>query len=135
MASILDAINAGIKVADSVTRQGKLQCTVLYRHYVSEDGFGGKIYNPSADQPALEMLAIVDWRQKQVRTLQGTLSVSRAYVGFLNAAELSAATDGEGIDDNDIIILPDGTTGPILDMSGFIDSVTTHGVITEVYLG
>jgi hypothetical protein len=81
------------------------------------------------------MRAIVDWKQKQLRLATGQLSVSRASVAFLDIAALVAATGGEGVDDNDLIVLPDGTTGPIIDMSGFIDAGTGHPVMTEVWLG
>lgn len=130
---LLDAIVAGVKVADKVTKD--IQATVLFRHYTGEDGFGQQTYKPAIGLPALQLRAIVDWKQKQVRTLAGTLSVSRAYVGFLDYAALNAATNGEGVNDSDMIELPDGTTGPILDMSGFISPATGHGVITEVWLG
>jgi len=53
----------------------------------------------------------------------------------LDIAALVAATNGAGIDDHDVIVLPDGTTGPILDMSGFIDAGTGHPIATEVFLG
>jgi RNase P/RNase MRP subunit POP5 len=85
--------------------------------------------------PATPLQAIVDWKQRQLRTQEGILSVSRASVAFLNVQALSTATNGEGVNDEDIIVLPDGTTGPILDMGGFIDAGTGHPVATEVYLG
>lgn len=131
--SLLDIVRAGVKIADGVTKP--LQATVGFRHYVSSDAFGAKIYDPPEAQPAALLLAIVDWRQKQLRTMQGTLSVSRASVTFLDVAAVAAATGGEGIDDHDIIILPDGTTGPILDMSGFIDAGTGQAVAWEVFIG
>lgn len=131
--SLLDVLRSGVSIADSVTRP--LQATVQYRHFLSADGQGASLYDPPMDQPALELVAIVDWRQKSLRTMTGELSVSRASVLFLNIAALVAATGGEGIDDGDIIVLPDGTTGPILDMTGFIDAGTGHPVATEVFLG
>ncbi len=63
------------------------------------------------------------------------MSVSRASVLFLDIAALVTATGGAGIDDNDIITLPDGTTGPILNLAGFTDAGTGHPVATEVFLG
>lgn len=131
--SLLDVVRSGVAIADGVTKP--LQATVSFRHYVSSDAYGTKVYAPDVALPALQLKALVDWKQKQVRTMDGVLSVSRAMVMFLDIAALVAATGGEGVDDNDVIVLPDGTTGPILDMSGFIDAGTGHPVATEVWLG
>lgn len=131
--SLLDIVRSAVKIADDVTKP--LQPSVQFRHYVSSDGYGNRVYDPPVSSPALELRAIVDWKQKQLRTTEGILSVSRAMVMFLDIKALVAATAGEGVDDLDMIILPDGTTGPILDMAGFIDAGTGHPVATEVFLG
>lgn len=131
--SILDVLRSGVAIANKVTKP--LQATIQYRHFLSNDGYGAPTYVPDVSLPALTPKTIVDWKQKQVRTQSGILSVSRASVMFLDIAELVAITNGEGISDEDMIILPDGTTGPILDMSGFIDAGTTLPLATEVWLG
>lgn len=131
--SLLDTLRAGVAIANSVTKP--LQATVQFRHYVSSDESGARVYNPPEGSPATELLAIVDWKQKQLRTSEGILSVSRASVMFLDVNALSDATGGEGVNDLDMIVLPDGTTGPILDMSGFIDAGTGEPLATEVWLG
>lgn len=128
MANLLDILRTAVKVADSVTKP--VQATVTFKKAVADSSYEGFSYPNS-----VELRAIVDWRQKQVRTLAGVLSVSRASVTFLDVAALAAATNGEGIDDRDVIILPDGTTGPILDMAGFIDAGTKQPLATEVFLG
>jgi len=126
--SLLDVVRAGVKIADSVTKP--LQATVNFQHFLSADGEGTRTYGG-----VVSLRAVVDWKQKHLRTSTGELSVSRASVLFLDVAALAAATGGDGIDDNDIIVLPDGTTGPILDMGGFIDAGTGQPVATEVWLG
>lgn len=126
--SLLTAVQSAVKVADKVTRP--LQSTVSYRRWLEQDGNGDATF-----ATAVDLLAVVDWKQRQVRTITGLLSVSRAAVTFLDAAALSAATGGTGIGDDDVIVLPDGTTGPILDMAGFIDPGTEIPIATEVYLG
>lgn len=131
--SLLDALRAGVAVANTVTKP--LQATVQFRHYVSSDGEGTKTYNPPVGLPAASLDAICDWIQRSLRTMTGELTVSRTAVMFLDIDALVAATGGEGINDDDVIILPDGTTGPILDMKGFIDKGTGHPIATEVYLG
>lgn len=135
--SLLDVLRTGVKIADGVTKP--LQATVQYWRYISQDSYGTSTYSPpfNAESPTngLRLKAIVDWKQKQVRTMEGILTVSRASVTFLDILAVVVATSGEGISDLDLIVLPDGTTGPILDMAGFIDAGTGHPIATEVFLG
>lgn len=126
---LLDTLRSAVRIADKVTKP--IQATVTYKRAVADtSGYGAFTYPTT-----VTMKAIVDWKQKQLRTPEGILSVSRASVMFLDIEELKAATNNQGIDDNDQIILPDGTTGPILDMAGFIDAGTTLPLATEVFLG
>lgn len=126
--SLLDTFRLGVRIADKVTKP--VQPEVTFEKYTGSDGYGTKLY-----ASAVPLKAIVDWKQKQVRTQEGILSVSRASVTFLDIDKLKSATNNEGVDDNDRITLPDGTTGPILDMSGFIDAGTGIPLATEVFLG
>lgn len=127
--SLIALLRKGVKIADKATKS--LQSVVTLRHYTgSQTLLGDKSYTS-----AVELRAVVDWEQRQIRTSGGVLSVSRAMVLFLDVAALSAATNAQGVDDEDIITLPDGTTGPILDMGGFIDPGTGRPLATEVYLG
>lgn len=126
--ALLDILRTGVKIANTVTKS--VQAEVTFERYLSSTGEGEKTY-----ASAVLLRAIVDWKQKQVRTTTGVLSVSRAMVMFLDVDALKAATAGNGVDDHDRITLPDGTTGPILDMSGFIDAGTKLPLATEVYIG
>lgn len=131
--SLLDVIRSGVKVADNVTKP--LQATVQYYRYAGSDGYGTIIYEPDASLPGVPLLAIVDYKSSQVRTKEGVLTVSRATVLLLDVNAVIAATGGAGIDNNDKFILPDGDTGPTLDIRGFVDAGTTHPVATEVVIG
>lgn len=126
--SLLNVVRSAVAVANKVTKP--LQPKVTYRRFTSGDGEGTKAHGS-----AVLLDAIVDWTQKSLRTSSGELTVSRASVSLLDIKQVVAATNGEGIGDNDIFILPDGTTGPILDMKGFIDAGTGHPIATEVFLG
>lgn len=126
--SLLDTIRLGVAVANNVTKS--LQPLVTYERSLGDNGFGTNNY-----AAPVQLHAIVDWKQKHLRTQSGELTVSRASVQFLDIQEVVAATGGVGIDDDDKITLPDGTTGPIIDMSGFIDAGTGHPFATEVFLG
>jgi len=126
--ALIDIVRSGVKLADNLTKS--LQATVQFQRHLGDDGFGTDTY-----ATAVPLKAIVDWKQKHLRTQTGELSVSRASIMFIDLAALNATTGGQGVSDQDKITLPDGTTGPILDMSGFIDAGTGHPVATEVFIG
>jgi len=125
--SLLDVVRSAVKIADKVTKP--LQGLVSFERYLSQDGFGTKTYATPAT-----LRAIVELKQQQVRSTSGELSVSRASVLFLDVAGLKAVAPS-GVSVNDRVTLPDGTTGPILNLSGFVDAGTTHAVATQVFLG
>lgn len=127
--SLLDVLRGGIKTADNITKP--LQSDVSYSKAVADPGGYGLFTFPST----VTLKAIVDGRQRQVRTVEGILSVSRATVIFLDVDALSTATGGAGVSDNDKIVLPDGTTGPILATDGYTDPGTGKPVVTRVFLG
>jgi hypothetical protein len=126
--SLLDVLRSGVAIADSILKP--LECDVTLERYIGTDGYGTDLW-----APPVTMKAICDWRQAQVTTVGGSLAVSRVVVTFIDIKEMEAKTNGEGISDQDRITLPDGTTGPILDMAGFIDAGTGQPLATDVYLG
>jgi len=125
--SLLDALRAGIKVADQITKP--LQATVSYVRETGNDAYGPTF------AAAVSLRAIVDYKAAQVRTREGVLTVSRATITLLNIAEVVTATGGAGIGNNDVFTLPDGDTGPTLDIGGFVDAGTGHPIATTVMLG
>jgi hypothetical protein len=138
---LLDALRGGVAVANTVTKQ--LQGTVMYSRFQSDPtGSGDRTYFQAPSQqmpgnplPAVPLQAIVEWKQRVVRTRTGELAVSSSNVLLLDVAALAAATGGNGIGPFDVLVLPDGTTGPILNISGFMDSGTTQPLATQVFLG
>jgi len=116
---LLDDLVDGVATIDAETRD--LQPEVTVYRWAWQDAHGKARYAAPTREPA-----IVDWRQKQVRTRAGSEAVSRAYVGFLRPT---------AIDEKDKVVLPDGTTGPILDMSGFVSRETGRPIFVEVWLG
>ena len=71
-----------------------------------------------------------------VRTSTGADVVVRASVTFLTPLTANGAeTRTEPIDPRDKIILPDGTTGPIVNISGPVDPDTGAPFLFEVLLG
>jgi hypothetical protein len=126
--SILDALRAGVKVADSVTKP--LQPLVSYERCTGTDEFGTRTF-----AAPVTMHAIIDFKAVPVRTKDGITTVTRATLELLSILEVVLATSGEGIADEDRFTLPDGSTGPILDVGGFIDASTGHPIATTVMLG
>jgi len=128
MNNLLTILRGGVAIANSVTRP--LQAIVQYEKYLSDDGYGSAVY-----APAIPLHAIVEYKAVQVRTISGVLTVSRAVIELLDIAEVIAATGGQGVGNNDRFILPDGDTGPTLDIGGFVDAGTGHPIATSVRLG
>ena len=127
---LLDVIHSGVRIANAVTKP--LQALVSYERCTSTkaDAYGKKTY-----ASAVQLRAVVDWKAQSLRTQAGDLTVCKASVMFLDAAAVSLATGGKGISDDDRISMPDGTTGPILDLRGFMDAGTGQPIATEVLIG
>jgi len=118
--SLLDIIRNGVKLANTVTAplQAKVQ---HYKLTHAADGYT----TPSYGSP-VSRLAIVDYRSRQLSSPSGQTVVSLATVTFLDP------TITIGPDDK--LVLPDGTTGPIFDISGFLDAGTGKPALTTVIL-
>lgn len=125
---LLEVLRSGVAIANKITRP--LQPVVQYERYLGADGTGAQTW-----ASAVPLHAIEDWVGVQVRTKDGSLTVSRASILLLDITEVTNATAGNGIDDNDRFTLADGTTGPIVDLRGFVDAGTSHPIATTVLLG
>lgn len=125
--SLLDAIRGGVRILDKVTKP--LQGTVMYARQTGESGYGPTF------AAAVPLRAIIDYRAVQVRTREGELSATRATITLLDIPAIVAATGGAGIGNNDVFTLPDGDSGPTLDLSGFVDAGTGTPVATTVMMG
>ena len=125
--SLLTALHAGVAVANAVTRP--LQCVVTYERELGVDAYGPTFAAP------VGLHALIDFKAAMVRTKEGILTATRSTVTLLDINELIAATSGNGIGNNDRLTFPDGDTGPILDISGFVDTGTGHPLATTVMIG
>lgn len=122
-------LRSAVAIANKVTKSLNFQALVSYARLTGTGGYG-PIYAAT-----VTLHAIVDFKQAQVRTRSGVLSVTRATITLLDINEVIAATVGNGIGNDDVFTLPDGDTGPILDLSGFIDAGTGHPIATTVMMG
>jgi hypothetical protein len=125
--SLLDALRAGVGVANTVTRP--LQGLVKYQREIGQDKYGPTY------APAVYLHAIIDYKAAMVRTRAGVLTATRSTITLLDINEVVAATNGMGFGNNDVFTLPDGDTGPTLDLSGFIDAGTGNPIATTVMMG
>lgn len=124
---LLNIVRLIPKIANKVTRD--LQPVVMYARKTSNGAYGPVF------AAAIPLHAIVDYKTTQVRTKDGTLTATRSVLTLLDINEVVAATSGLGIDNDDVFTLPDGDTGPILDIDGFVDAGTGHPIATTVMLG
>jgi hypothetical protein len=127
-------IRSGVATANKVTGgSGGLQAIVLHNAWTGKlaDGYGTERYAGNVERRAL-----VEFKQRMIKTSSGQLLMSRATVTFLEPIEANGATGRqEPIDSRDVITLPDGTTGPILDISGFVNNETNAPYFSVVSIG
>jgi hypothetical protein len=127
--SLLDTLRAGIATANTLTKD--LQGSVQHYAWTGQDGFG-------ADQFASPVTrrALVDLSRKLRATSEGRLQMTVAIVTFLDVIAPNGASGRvEPVDDRDRIVLPDGTTGPIIRGGGFMDATTGRPLFNEIMIG
>src|SRR5262245_40277924 len=121
-----------VKIADSVTNSLGFQTKVTYRQWIgNNNGYGDEKLNP-----AKKIRAVVEFKQQNVTTPAGTETVSKVSVLFIDLPTLMSITNNAGLSVQDSIVLPDGTTGPILALDGFVDPKVGIGkmVYTQAYM-
>lgn len=129
MAGLADVIKQGIAVARSVTLD--LHVTVQHYAWTSQSVDGTPTYAAAVPRKAL-----VERKQKLVAGPNGQMVMSEAYIAFLEEITPNGATGRvEPIDARDKIVMPDGVTGPILNVGGFFDGGTGVPFYSEIYLG
>lgn len=116
-------------IADGLV--GTLQVEVSHEAWIGQD----VNVKPSYDTARLQ-LAIVEDEQRQFRSASGDVIYSQCRIDFLRPLAANGA-DGrkEPIDPRDRLTLPDGTTGPILGISGLVDVGTGRRFYSQVWLG
>jgi len=133
----MSILTNALGIADKVTKSLKLQTSVTFKRYKSSTGSGAESYGS-----AVSLSAVVEFKQRQVRSSTGELALSTATVTFLDVPALVAATPavtGGGkagwVFTKDYITLPNGSAPPILNVGGFVDGGSGQLIPAEVYLG
>lgn len=125
--SLLDTLRTGVAIANKITRP--VQGVVGYQREIGTASYGPIL------APSVPLHAIIDYKASMVRTKGGELTATRTTITLLDIAECVAATAGQGFGNNDVFTLPDGDSGPTLDLSGFLDAGTGHPIATTVMQG
>lgn len=119
--ALIDVLRSGVATADKVTKS--VQPTVRHSAYkpAQQDGEG------YAGPPSyVSRAAVVERKERLIRTASGEYVMSKHKITFVGAVE---------VDTRDRILLPDGTSGPILEVASFPDAGTGSVLITEVWQG
>ncbi len=100
---------------------GDLPSTITHEPWASQDEYGKPTYGTAVSRDA-----VVEIRTKAIRNTGGELVMARASVQFL---------EDVAIDMRDRLTLPDGTTSPIVAITGVIDPSTTSPYSQVVWIG
>lgn len=121
-----------IATANSITGGvGGLQSVITVEAWTGLNGYGKATY-----ASAVNVNAVVERKQQWIRSREGREVLSRARISILEPmTSVTADSRSNPIDLRDRITLPDGTTGPILDVQGPIDPDTSAPFFLEVVLG
>lgn len=122
-------IRHGVALADSLT--ASLQPVVSFEAWTGQDAFGAPTY-----AAAIPVAALTEQRLSTRQTLNGKLVPTVAKITILRPLAVNGAAGRiEPIDNRDRFTLPDGTTGPVVDVADFTDPDSGRGYFAEVWLG
>lgn len=132
--SLESAVRRGVALADRITANGGLQAWVWHTPCVGEDGRGGRTYGRK-----VKRRAVVDTTRGRTKNAAGELVDTVATVVFPRPIAATKAEPGgervNPIDPRDLLVLSDGTSGPIVRTDSPIDGATGKPYITQVWLG
>lgn len=143
--SLNSTLRSAVAIANTVT--DSLQGDILHSAWIGQDAMGKAIYGRKIegldiygayDAPGVQatLRAVIEQKQR-VREVQGRQIMTFATLTVVGQVPKNGMTDfrKEPIDPRDIVILPDGTTGPIVDVVGVMDTETTNFYAVEIMLG
>jgi hypothetical protein len=130
-----DIIKAGVQTANLITKS--LHVPVIHRAWIGQSPYGEAMYaatSVGADGQVLR--GLVEIKQTTRALPNGLSSMSKATVMFIEPVPPNgAAGRTEPVDVRDYIELPNGISGPILDVEGLLNPDTDEPYFTEVWLG
>jgi hypothetical protein len=97
---------------------------------------GQSVYGVPTYSATKRLKAIIVQAPNMHKTTGGQTVATQAYAAFLEPIPPNGVAGRlEPIDPRDVIIFPDGTTGPIVEVKGFIDAGTGRPMFSEVWFG
>lgn len=123
-------ISSAVKTADKITKS--VQVEVQHHAWESNDRWGKPVY---ADP--IPRRAIYDSKQEsKFDTATGKVIQTKGKLTFLEPIPPNGATGRiEPIDNRDLLILPDGTTGPIFKPEGLLNPDINRPFLIELWIG
>lgn len=133
-------VRAGVALANKLTTD--LQVPVTHQAWIGQkpDAFGDNDPFGSGNfaSPVTRM-AIVEPKRRLMKTASGQEVMSFVSLTFLTPIEDTVATHGNDrqnpVDPRDQFVLPDGSTGDIVDINGMLSGETQEPYMTVVLLG
>lgn len=123
-----EILRSGIRIANTLTKG--VQSTIIHEPWIGQEVHGDDEY----DLP-VELLAVIERTNKVITQGDEQVTIA-AILTFVGDIEPNGAPGRrEPIDPRDRITLPDGFTGPVVDIKGVTDPGTNRGFTTEVLLG
>jgi len=118
-------------IATISTATADLQATVAHAAWTGKDG-----YNKPSFAAPVSRQALVEMKQRLRRLPNGQEVLQQAAVTFIGPISANGATGRrEPVDPRDTITLPNGYSGPILNVEGLIDPTTNRPFMVQVWLG
>jgi hypothetical protein len=108
-----------------------IQVDVSHEAWVGKDGRAGPLYATAVTRPAL-----AQFRRPQDLRNEGQQIAARCILSFLEPIPATGAIGRrEPVDPRDRFTLPNGMTGPVVDVQSMIAPDSEAPLLTVVYLG
>ncbi len=129
--SLAGTVRSAVATADKIVKS--LEENVSHQAWT---GTGGDLFGKSGFATAVTRKAIVEQVIKERRLPDGRTVLTSAKLTFLAVIPPNGtAGRQEPIDPRDKLTLADGTTGPILNITGLRDPEKSRPYLVEVWLG
>ena len=124
-----DDIRSGVALARTLTLD--LQAAVSWKRWTAQTAFGAPTY-----ASAIAVKALIERQNKLVPSSDGREVLVKTKLTILEPLTAQGASGRrEPVDERDVFTLPDGTSGPIVDVVGFVDGGTGRPYLHEIFLG
>lgn len=128
--SLRSIVRNAVSIADRVT--APLQATIQHSAWTGQDEFGDVTYTDPISRDCIVEYKIRD----KLQSSSGRVIQSQALVTIIRPIDPNGAAGRvEPIDPRDLIVLPNGHSGPIIDIEGVVDPMTNSPYMYQVWIG